>query len=124
MTPHNYNEWKQTPEGQRIYEQLRELRATLDDDIGPAVAVLAAGLADDPDDQWRATARASVAQLNGRLVERAARSSRATASVIVGISICGPAVRHGGPSVRGSLARRRPSKSCWLRYESRLRLGP
>jgi hypothetical protein len=47
--------------------KLRELRATLDDDIGPAVAVLAAGLADDPDDQWRATARASVAQLNGRL---------------------------------------------------------
>ena len=38
--------------------KLRELRATLDDDIGPAVAVLAAGLADDPDDQWRATASA------------------------------------------------------------------
>ena len=59
-----------TPEPKKIVSprsKLRELRATLDDDIGPAVAVLAAGLADDPDDQWRATARASVAQLNGRL---------------------------------------------------------
>ena len=59
-----------TPEPKKILSprsKLRELRATLDDDIGPAVAVLAAGLADDPDDQWRATARASVAQLNGRL---------------------------------------------------------
>ena len=59
-----------TPEPKKIVSprsKLRELRATLDDDIGPAVAVLAAGLADDPDDTWRATARASVAQLNGRL---------------------------------------------------------
>jgi hypothetical protein len=59
-----------TPEPKKILSprsKLRELRATLDDDIGPAVAVLAAGLADDPDDTWRATARASVAQLNGRL---------------------------------------------------------
>ena len=59
-----------TPEPKRPASprsKLRELRATLDDDIGPAVAVLAAGLADDPDDTWRATARASVAQLNGRL---------------------------------------------------------
>ena len=46
--------------------KLRELRATLDDDIGPAVAVLAAGLADDPDDQWRATrARASRSSTGG-----------------------------------------------------------
>jgi len=47
--------------------KLKELRATLDDDLGPTVAVLAAGLADDPDEAWKAQARASVAQLNGRL---------------------------------------------------------
>ena len=64
-SPSRTPEPKKAPASPR--SKLRELRATLDDDIGPAVAVLAAGLADDPDDQWRATARASVAQLNGRL---------------------------------------------------------
>ena len=50
--------------------KLRELRATLDDDIGPAVAVLAAGLADDPDDTWRAAARGE-----RRAAQRAAGSA-------------------------------------------------